>query len=260
MPNTNIIHSYISISLQKIIVNWLKKNSEKIKEIAEREKQREKASVSTSALMQIIILNILKSAFTLTISSIIGLLKDNRAIFLHDYISSQYGNLLGTTWAYTHIKPLVNNNKEDLDILIKDFIDYYYTSLGNSARKNFKIHFNSSKQKVTPPIDIFIGKIAPTEMFNTLNGIQLGYIMPFFNLILLREVKKISGTRELDGILKESEFFEDNQYFKIAGTLGFLNRPPGVNKIYEGLEYVERMLKKYSKKKSLMKCVSGKEL
>jgi hypothetical protein len=71
--------------------------------------------------------------------------------------------------------------------------------------------------------------------------------MPYFISRIFQEIKHISSTTELDGMLKEVLYMDDQLVYHLAGRLGFINRPPGINKLYWTFAIIEDHLSDYEK-------------
>ncbi|MCF2141393.1 MAG: hypothetical protein K9W44_15145 [Candidatus Lokiarchaeota archaeon] len=62
------------------------------------------------------------------------------------------------------------------------FLDYFYETIGENARKNYKTASKELKIKMTPSIEIFIGIIPPSKIFPFVDVEKRAEIMPYFNV------------------------------------------------------------------------------
>ncbi len=63
--------------------------------------------------------------------------------------------------------------------------DYYYTSIGEMYRNRYQTYFLSQKRKITPPLDLFFGPFAPSEIFPDTDVLTRGQYDAIFSIASL---------------------------------------------------------------------------
>lgn len=142
---------------------------------------------------------------------------------------------------------MLNLHSTSLENLFSKFQDYYYTKIGDTARIVCSNIFTTSNQKITVPIECFIGIIPPSVIFPKHDTYSRGELMAHLNARIYQHINHISSITELDGKLKTVSFIDNRLCFDIAGRLGFVNRPPGIKKLYWYSDYLESNLQIYEK-------------
>ena len=183
--------------------------------------------------------------FGINFGTTYSIISSNRAIIIKKYLLEQHSFITSRSWAYKHIFHVTSLMKSVLDPLIEQFQDYFYLSIGETARKEMKSVFLNGKQKITPILECFIGIKVPSKIFPQLSVFQRGILIPYLNSHTYQHIKHISSIAELVGNIKTPEYLNNSLQFNLAGRLGFIDKPPGINKFWEMFRFIKKNLESY---------------
>ncbi len=129
--------------------------------------------------------------------------------------------------------------KSKFDTLMDKLLDYFYVSIGEIARKNYKTASKELKIKMTPPIEIFIDIFPHSKIYPFVDVEKRAEIMPYFNARTYMHIKQISGITELIGETKTIKMQKNNLIFELARILGFITGPPMRSKFFTSIRWIE---------------------
>ena len=198
--------------------------------------------LSVERMLQFVFLAIFQISFGLSRGSTLTLLTSGLAEKVKNYIAGIDQKFPGKSTASVRMLQVINACTSEIQALATRFQDHFYVSLGNYFRESFKATYESTRTSMTPPLEVFLGVIPPSEAFPELSVEERGRIIPFFNAKMFALYNKITSIAELIGQLKVPKFKNDAMKFPLAGKLGFFVGPPGKNKFYEYFKDIERFI------------------
>ena len=235
-------HLHISNYQQEMIIEAFVKFYNKGYEIARDCLQETGLKITIERMLQFIFLVIFQISFGLSRGSTMSILTSGQAEKVKNYVGEVDQKFPGKSTASIRMLQVIKACKSDINALAARFQDYFYVSLGDSFRELFKSAYKFTRTAITPPLEVFIGIIPPSEAFPELTVEERGRIIPFFNAKILMLYKKTTSTAELIGLIKVPKFKNGVMKFPLAGKLGFFSGAPGKNKFYEYFKDIERLI------------------
>lgn len=233
---------YINNSQQEMIIETFIKFFNKGYEIALDCLQETDLKLSVERMLQFVFLVIFQISFGLSRGSALSILTSGHAEKVKNYIAKVDKKFPGKSTASVRMLQVINARTSEIHALVARFQDYFYVSLGNSYRYLFKTIYNATRTSITPPLEVFLGIIPPSEAFPELTAEERGRTIPFFNAKMFALYNKITSIAELIGGLKVPKFENGAMKFPLAGKLGFFSGTPGKNKFYEYFKDIERLI------------------
>ena len=246
MPN-DCFRNYIKLDYQEIIINGLNEYSKSITAIHRKYLRSSLLKISDRRAYQFVVMIIIQFLFGLTRSKTHSILSSKDALILNIYILSYNQPFPCRSSSNIHMKQMYEVCKKEFEPLITKIQDYFYVSIGENAREQYAKLFRTTRKKVTPMPETFIGIVAPSEIFPTIDIHARGALIPFFNARLYQKAKCFSSISELIGDIKEPDGDNHDLFFRLAGKLGFIAGPPGKHKFYENFSYIDDHIQKYEK-------------
>jgi len=233
---------FMKRSAQRILISGLKKYSDSITSIAQKCVDGIWKRISLERAVQLVSCVLYQHSFGLNMSNLHTVLNSPHLSHVHDYISGFTGKFPGGSTLIRRVPQITSFLSEELADLVQNVQDYFYCELGTRARNQYKKQILGSKKSVSPPFECFVGLLAPSKVFPTLEVVERGKLMPFFNAMMYVEVKRISSTMELVGEIKEPDWDGEDSVFRLAGMLGFVAGPPGKKKFYDNFSWIEALI------------------
>jgi len=230
---------------QDIIIDGLIRFYNQGLEIANDFLKMTATNITENRVLQFIFMVVLQLAFGLTKGGTFSLLTRGRTEKVRAYISQLDEAFPGGSTASRRMGQVLETCKGKLMELAGCFQDYFYVTAGEWARSWFSAEYHSSRHAMKPPPECFLGLIAPSKLFPSLDVEERGVLMPFFNALIYQHARRISSTAELIGDLKEPSFEDDAMIFRVASKLGFFGGSPGKNMVYEQFQTLESMAGNY---------------
>lgn len=241
-----VYYPFISDKYQEIMIEGLIKYNNRGIEIVNDFLKLTGISITVKRALQFIFMVILQLTFGFTKGGVFSLLTSGRAEKVRAYLSQLDESFPGGSTASPRMGQVLETCTEKLMILAECFQDYFYVSAGEWARDIFAKKYHSSRRAMTPPPECFLGLIAPSKLFPTLDVEERGILMPFFNSLIYQHARRISSINELIGFLKTPSLEYDVLIYILAAKLGFFGGPPGKNVIYEQFRTLEQMAESYN--------------
>lgn len=227
---------------QEMIIEAFIKFFNKGYEIVQDCLQETDLKLSVERMLQFVFLVIFQISFGLSRGSTWTLLTSGQAEKVKNYIARIDQKFPGKSTASVRMLQISNACTSKIRALAAGFQDHFYMALGDSFRESFKTVYKSTRRSITPPPEVFIGIIPPSEAFPELSVEERGRIIPFFNARIFALYNKITSIAELIGQLKVPKFKNGTMKFPLAGKLGFFIGPPGKNMFYDYFKEIERLI------------------
>ncbi len=252
MCPTPIIFSNIPVTYQDIIIDGFSHFDQDIKAIIDQDELKKSNNRGRKYTKQAIYLLILTRLFGRDIGIIQSIIASNRAPVIKIFLESSFKRVISKSYVYKIADDILKQHFSALEMLFCKFQDFYFPQIGELARSAIKDVFLKRYQDITVPIEAFIGIIPPSEIFPEEDAFTRGVLMPHLHARIYQHINHISSTTELDGKLKTVEFLENVLSYTLAGRIGFVNRPPGIKKLYWYLDLLETKLIYYEKSIDIM--------
>ncbi|MBD3254993.1 MAG: transposase [Candidatus Lokiarchaeota archaeon] len=233
-------YPYINDTYQRIMVNEFKKVHNQILMLSTDYVRKNLKRMTPNRMSQFISLIVFQFAFGLTKSGTMTLLSSDKANIVKNYIASMDKTFPGGSTVIKRTQSILDECEEEIISIAERVQDGFYVSVGTQARDAFAAEYTSKRVSMTPPVECFIGLLAPSKLFPDLTVEERGLLIPFFNARVYMRAKRISGTPELVGELKTPSF-EGATIFPLASKLGFFGGPPRVNAFYGAFKDLENM-------------------
>ena len=231
---------------QKLTVDRLMRYYNQGIDIAEDFLEMTGLCMAKKRVLQFVFMVVLQFAFGLTKGGTFSLLTSGNAERVRSYIGQLDEAFPGGSTASKRMGQVLETCGEKVMALAARFQDHLYVSIGAWARGVLSGEFHSSRSKMTPPPECFIGLIAPSETFPHLNAEERGVVLPFFYALIYHQARRISSTAESIGLLKEPSLEMDGLVFRFASKFGFFGGPPGKNKVYGQFKALEGKARWYN--------------
>ncbi len=245
--SNNCFCYYLKHDYQEIIIEGLDKYSNSITAIHQKYVRFGPLKISEQRAHQFIIMILVQFLFGLFRGKLISILSSKDAQILKQYIFDFNQSFPCRSSANIYMKQIYEICKEEFNPLITNIQDYFYVTIGENARKQYAELFRSTRKKVTPPLEILMGLVAPSQIFPNIDVHARGALIPFFNARLYQKAKYFSSISEFIGAIKEPDLDDRKFIFRLAGKLGFIAGPPGKHKFYAHFAYIENHIHKYEK-------------
>lgn len=245
MDSNTLINSWIPTSVQVNLVDEFIQYDQHVQQIAQKYISDESRNMNINYVIQWVYLIILLNIFGIDLGTIYSILTSDRAQILNKYFLDRFKYFTSRSWAYKHASDLFSIHKFDIEAISESIQDSIYLKIGNSFRKQANAVYNEGKQKITPPIEAFLGLVSPSSIFPDLSVFERGKRLPYFNARIYMHINHISSISELVGCIKEIEICESSYSYRIAGRLGFIHRPPGKGMFYQNFPLIEDKLQFY---------------
>ncbi|MCF2141237.1 MAG: hypothetical protein K9W44_14350 [Candidatus Lokiarchaeota archaeon] len=245
-PNHQIFSKF-PVSNQNIIIEGFSSFDQDIEQILDYDESIKSVNRGKNIAKQTVYFLILSALFGKELGVIHSIISSDRAPLIKERLESLFKRVISYSWVYKNAPDMLNLHSTSLENLFSKFQDYYYTKIGDTARIVCSNIFTTSNQKITVPIECFIGIIPPSVIFPKHDTYSRGELMAHLNARIYQHINHISSITELDGKLKTVSFIDNRLCFDIAGRLGFVNRPPGIKKLYWYSDYLESNLQIYEK-------------
>jgi len=203
-------------------------------------------NIAESRVLQLVFMVVLQLAFGLTKGGIFSLLTSGNAEKLRVYLFQIDENFPGGSTASRRMGQILETCEKKLMELAGRFQDYFYMTVGARERALLSKEYHSSRRAMKPPLECFLGLIAPSKLLPCFTVEERGVLMPFLNALIFQNAHRISGITELIGDLKEPSFDNDVLIFLRASKLGFFGGPPGKNMIHGQFKILEGMADTYN--------------
>lgn len=231
---------YINDNYQKIIINEFKKIHNQVRELSNNFIKEKGMRMTSSRMLQFMLLIIFQSAFGLTKSGTMTLMASGNAERVRSYVGSMDKTFPGGSTVIKRVQSILDECEDDIMVFAERVQDGFYKAVGTQARDAFAAEYNSRRVSITPPPECFIGLLAPSRLFPDLSVEERGVLLPFFNARMYMRAKRISGTSELVGEIKTPSF-NGTITFPLACKMGFFGGPPRPNAFYDTFRDLEHM-------------------
>ena len=238
----NILPEY-----QDIVINGLNIFQQEIKDIAEKYRRVNVDNQTKKRDILWVSYGIILNLFSMNVNNITRLFSTDEALLLKKYFLAISNPLPARCRSYDQINKIKERCSNDFNTLSYKFIDYFYTTIGERNRNDFKVIFHATRDKITPPEQIFFGLILPTKILPNLDPYELGEIMPYFNAKVYQHINLISNMSQLHGKLKELKRVDGHYWFELAGKLGFIVKPPTYHRLRFFFQKLSFILRKTGK-------------
>ena len=245
MASNQQIFSNIPEANQNIIIEGFSSFDHDIEQILDQDELIKSINRGRNPAKQSIYFLLLSHLFGKELGVIHSILSSDRASIVKKRIESLFNRIISYSWVYKNAADMLSLHSTILEALFCKFQDFYFTKIGDTARTACKEIFNNSNQKITVPIECFIGIIPPSKIFPENNAYTRGELMSHLHARIFQYINHISSTTELDGKLKTVSLINNKLCFDLAGRLGFVNRAPGIKKLYWYSDFLETKLEKY---------------
>lgn len=248
MKNSAYFGAFIKQEYQKIIIDGFIQFKEQIHELCRIYCSRNEIKDNNNRIYQLYHFIIIQYLFGLNRGQILSIISLKQAPMISNYILKLGKTIPSRSWSSPRINDIIQSSSENFFKFMAQFQDFFYQKIGEISRNRFIPLFRSSKKKMTPPFQIFIGIIPPSKIFPNMDVITRGAIMPYFNARLYLHINYISSTKEFMGEIKKLEYFKDKYIYKLSSEFGFLTGAPGKNMFYQKFKLIERILGNFEEK------------
>jgi hypothetical protein len=231
---------YINNNYQEIIINEFKKIHYQVQELSSSFVKDKGMRMTSNRMLQFMLLIIFQNAFGLTKSGTMTLMTSGNAENVRNYIENIDKTFPGGSTVIKRVQSILDECEDDMMVFAERVQDGFYTAVGTQARDAFAAEYNSRRVSMTPPLECFIGLLAPSKLFPDLTVEERGIVIPFFNARMYMRAKRISGISELVGEVKTPSF-NGTTTFPLACKLGFFGGPPRSNAFYDVFRDLEHM-------------------
>ncbi len=224
---------------QEIIVEGFNRFEHSIEEIFQSYCSAKAIERNYGPIRQLVHIAIVQHLFALNRGQILTLFLSDYAPTLKKYLLNFNSTLFCRSWSSPRLRDIVEFSSINFNSLLEKFVDFFYTTIGERARKNFQDALKQSKAKLVPPLEIFMGVLPPSQIFPFTSIQKRAEIMPYFNAWNYMHIKHISGITELVGEIKTVKEIEGHYVFELAGILGFMTGAPAKGKFFTYFEWIE---------------------
>ena len=248
---------YFKRDHQEVFVKGLKRFSEPINEIHKKYFGTKARNFDETRAFQYIILTIFQIFFGLVRNSAYTVLSSDAAELIKKYMLKEANTFPGNSTCSVRMKEVRSLYANEINDIVSKFQDFFYVSVGNTARNQYKKLIKNTRIKVTPFPEMFIGIVPPSEIFPDLKAHERGKLIPFLNARLYMKAKEYTSNEEFIGDIKQGELDGGFLRFKLAGRLGFVKGAPGRKKFVYNFQIVDYYLERFETKINEMLAKQG---
>ena len=232
MPVDKPIFSHIPVLYQEILIQGLINLKEPLNKQIDNYIAASRVKLDKQIINQVFLLNMLQNCFGLNFGYLYTSISSESSLIIRNFVQDSSQLFVSRSWGSKHSNMINSLNSTTLEYLSSQLQDYFFTTIGDTARERVKQQMHGVRQKITPPVECFFGLVPPSQIFPDLNTFERGKIIPFFNSMIYQHIHHISGIEEVVGNLKTAEFKDTGLYYRLAGRIGFIYRPPKLGEFY----------------------------
>lgn len=244
MTGSRYFGGFMAQNYQSYIIDYLTHNDELIEEIAHLYVSKSPVKSPFEMVKQLVAIMLVQLLFNFVPCQAYLFLNNGFAPKIKTYIKKFSTTFPGRTFVSQRSPILFDIAQKQIVSALSNLIDDFYGKIGSEARKIFKSNMASTKRRIEPPDETFIGIIAPSILFTAIDPLNRARLLPYFNAMQYQAKEKISSITELYGKLKKIELDGDNGIYRLAGRLGFVMGVPEEKKFYYYFKEIEQILGK----------------
>lgn len=243
---SSFIFADFPIEYQDIMLDLLNTHEQSLLNITSTITNHDKTIINNVNILPFVVLSVLSLTCGLPLGGLFRVLSFSTSSLMCTYFTSHQMKFPGRSTSFKWIKKLSLLTNHSINSLAGVFQEEFYQHIGDRARALMKTQYDTTRQRITPIKEAYLGLAPPSEIFPNVNIKERGILLPFFHFRLFARAQRKSSMAEMIGKLHQADNDQTHLTFRDAAKFGFLGKVPGIQKCYRSFRKVEAIVLEWS--------------